>query len=175
MASIKTLLDEQELRRRIQELADEISDAYGSEEIVAVGLLKGSFIFLADLVRALHSKNMQVKMDFMRVSSYGAGTVSSGEVRLQKDIDFPILGHNILIVDDILDSGNSLSMVLRHLAGHNPKSMKTCVLLDKPERRAVNIEADFVGFTIPNHFVIGYGLDHDEKYRELPYIGVVET
>ena len=152
-SAVKPFIEEEQIQNRIDELASEVAKDSQTEEIVAIGLLKGSFIFMADLIRKLHGQKQQVRLDFMKVSSYGANTESSGEVRLLKDIDFPVENRNILVVDDILDSGHSLSMVLRHLSGHAPKSLKTCVLLDKPERRSVPVEADYVGFAIPNHFV----------------------
>lgn len=172
---IRPFIEEKAIQSRIPALAQDISAAFHEEELVVIGLLKGSFIFMADLMRALHKTPLHLTVDFMKVSSYGSGTESSGEVRLVKDISFPIEKRNVLVVDDILDSGHSLSMVVRHLTAHNPRKLKTCVLLDKPERRQVPIEADFVGFEIPNEFVVGYGLDYDEHYRELPYIGILES
>ncbi|HDQ46223.1 MAG TPA: hypoxanthine phosphoribosyltransferase [bacterium] len=171
---ISPFLEEKDIRSRVRELAHEIAAVF-EDELTVIGLLKGSFMFMADLMRAMHRTPLHLTVDFMKVSSYGTGTESSGEVRLVKDIGFAIEKRNVLIVDDILDSGHSLSMVIRHLEGHRPKRLKTCVLLDKPERRQVSIRADFVGFEIPNAFVVGYGLDFDEHYRELPYIGILET
>jgi len=158
------LYTEEEIKRRVKTLAEEIRRKFpAGEELVVVGLLKGSFVFLADLVRELEGA---VLVDFIAASSY-AGTESTGNVRIKKDLDIDIKGRNVLLVDDILDTGRTFQKVLELLKVRQPKMLKTCVLLDKPSRRVVDISADFVGFKIPDHFVVGYGLDWDELGRNL--------
>lgn len=161
---LELLIPEEEIKRRIKTLAEEIRREFpAGEELVVVGLLKGSFVFLSDLVRELEGA---VLVDFIAASSY-AGTESTGNVRIKKDLDIDIKGKNVLLVDDILDTGRTFQKVLELLKVREPKMLKTCVLLDKPSRRVVNVEADFVGFKIPDHFVVGYGLDWDELGRNL--------
>jgi len=161
---LELLIPEGEIKRRIKTLAEEIRKEFpADEELIVVGLLKGSFVFLADLVRELEGA---VLVDFIAASSY-EGTESSGVVRIKKDLDLEVKGKNLLLVDDILDTGRTFQKVLELLRLKNPKKLKTCVLLDKPARRVVNVEADFVGFKIPDHFVVGYGLDWDELGRNL--------
>jgi len=161
---LELLLSEEEIKNRVSQLAGEIEKNFPKEEeLVVVGLLKGSFVFVSDLVRELRRP---VVVDFMAVSSY-VGTESSGEVKIKKDLDVDIRGKNVLLVDDILDTGRTFKRVLNLLQVREPKLLKTCVLLDKPSRRVEKVEADFVGFKIPDHFVVGYGLDWDEEGRNL--------
>lgn len=168
---IENLIDKKTVEKRIKELAREIEKDYAGEEIYCVGLLKGSVIFLSDLVKEL---NIPVIIDFMSVSSYGSETVSSGDVKILKDTDLDLRGKHVLIVEDIIDTGLTLEHVIRYFKeSKGVKTLKTCTLLSKPERRKVNIDIDYVGFDVPDKFVIGYGLDYDQKYRNLPYIAVV--
>ena len=161
---MELLIPHGEVLKRVKQLAEEIERAFPpDEELIVVGLLKGSFIFVSDLIREFR-RNLFV--DFMRVSSY-RGTTSSGNVEIKKDLEMDIKGKNVLLVDDILDTGRTFKKVLDLLVAREPKSLKTCVLLDKPSRRVVDVKADFVGFTIPDHFVVGYGLDWDEWGRNL--------
>lgn len=171
MADIqRVLLDENQLAQRVKELGTEISRDYAGGDLLLLGILKGSVIFLADLARAIH---VPVDMDFIAVSSYGAGTSTTGQVRLLKDLEGPIAGRDLLIVEDIIDSGLTLSYLIEILQSREPRSIKVVVLLDKPERRREKIVPDYTGFTIPDEFVVGYGLDYAEQYRSLPYVGVL--
>jgi hypoxanthine phosphoribosyltransferase len=165
------LVDEATIQRRISELGASISEAYAGKDLVLVSVLKGSIIFMADLVRAI---TVPHEIDFMATSSYGAATSSSGVVRILKDLNVSIQGRNVLVVEDIIDSGHTLTYLLRLLTERQPASLRIVTLLDKPERRAVHIDVDWVGFSIPNEFVVGYGLDYNELYRNLPYIGVLK-
>jgi len=167
----RVLIDEVALQRRVQELGRVINQEYAGQDVLLVSVLKGSLIFMADLMRAI---TIPHEVDFMATSSYGAGTSSSGVVRILKDLNFPIDGRHIIVVEDIIDSGRTLSYLLRILRERNPASIRIMTLLDKPDRREVEIEVDWVGFSIPNHFVVGYGLDYNEKYRNLPYIGILK-
>ena len=168
---IENLIDKEAVEKRIKELAREIEKDYAGEEIYCVGLLKGSVIFLSDLVKEINST---VIIDFMSVSSYGSETVSSGDVKILKDTDLDLRGKHVLIVEDIIDTGLTLEHVIKYFKdSKGVKTLKTCTLLSKPERRKVNIDIDYVGFDVPDKFVIGYGLDYDQKYRNLPYIAVV--
>ncbi len=168
---IENLIDKETVEKRIKELAREIEKDYAGEEVYCVGLLKGSVIFLSDLVKEI---NIPVIIDFMSVSSYGSETVSSGDVKILKDTDLDLRGKHVLIVEDIIDTGLTLEHVIRYFKeSKGVKTLKTCTLLSKPERRKVNIDIDYVGFDVPDKFVIGYGLDYDQKYRNLPYIAVV--
>lgn len=169
--NIKVLLPEEDLEKRIAELGAQISEDYAGEEIIMVCILKGAVYFACDLAKRI---TLPMYMDFMAVSSYGSGTVSSGEVKIKKDMDFSVEGKNVLIVEDIIDSGHTLHFLQNLLSDRNAKSVKLCALLDKPERREVDVAVDYTGFTIPDAFVVGYGLDYDQKCRNLPYIGVVE-
>lgn len=168
---IRVLLSEEEVDKRIAEVAGEISGAYGEEPVHLVCVLKGGVFFTCELAKRL---TVPVSMDFMSVSSYGMDTKSSGVVKIVKDLDEGIEGKNVLVVEDIIDSGRTLSYLLRNLQHRNPKSLKLCTLLDKPERRVVEVDVDYTCFEIPDEFVVGYGLDYAQKYRNLPYIGVVE-
>ncbi|MBE7028383.1 MAG: hypoxanthine phosphoribosyltransferase [Ruminococcaceae bacterium] len=165
------LINEQEIENKVKEIAQALDAYYKDEEVIAVCILKGSVPFYWDLVRKL---SFPVKFDFMCVSSYGSGTVSTGEIKILKDLVVDIKGKNVLIVEDILDSGNTLYSLKKIFEKRNPKDVKICTLLDKPERRVKDIKADFCGFEIEDKFVVGYGLDYDEKYRQLPYIGVLK-
>jgi hypoxanthine phosphoribosyltransferase len=167
----KILFSEEQLRTRVAQLGEQITADYEGKRPVLAAVLRGSYIFMADLTRQVR---LPVTVDFMAVSSYGSGTSSSGQVEIKKDLSDTIEGKDIIIVEDILDSGNTLFYLKRVLEARRPASIKICALLDKPERRAKSIEADYVGFTIPDAFVVGYGLDYDEKYRNLPYIGVLK-
>lgn len=167
----RVLIDHDALQKRVKELGDEINRAYAGQDLVLVSVLKGSVVFMADLMRAIQVPH---EVDFMATSSYGGGTTSSGAVRILKDLNCNIEGRNVLLVEDIVDSGNTLSYLVRMLEDRHPKSLRIMTLLDKPERRESPVEVEWVGFSIPNEFVVGYGLDYDEIYRNLPYIGVVK-
>lgn len=168
---IENLIDRKTVENRIKELAKQIEKDYAGEELYCVGLLKGSVVFLSDLVKEINSP---VIIDFMSVSSYGSETVSSGDVKILKDTDLDLRGKHVLIVEDIIDTGLTLEHVIKYFKdSKGVKTLKTCTLLSKPERRKVNIDIDYVGFDVPDKFVIGYGLDYDQKYRNLPYIAVV--
>ena len=167
----KVLVDEVTIRKRIRELGDVINREYARKDLLLVSVLKGSIIFMADLIRAI---TIPHELDFMATSSYGAGTSSSGVVRILKDLNCSIEGRNVVVVEDIIDSGHTLSYLLRILQERRPTSLRIMTLLDKPDRREVAIHVDWVGFSIPNEFVVGYGLDYDEIYRNLPFIGVLK-
>ncbi len=158
------------LRRRVEELGQQITRDYRGRDLLLVGVLKGAVFFLADVMRHI---DVPCDLDFMAVSSYGSATDSSGVVRILKDLDAPLEGRHVLIVEDIVDSGLTLQYLLRNLGARNPASLEVCALLTKPERRKVQLDARYVGFEIPDRFVIGYGLDHAEKYRNLPYVAVL--
>ena len=164
------LIDEEPLQARIAELGAEISSDYAGRDLLLVGVLKGAVFFLADLMREL---TVPCEIDFMAISSYGAGTDSSGVVRILKDLDMNIAGRDVLVVEDIIDSGLTLSYLMRSLTARKPASLEVCTLLTKPERREVDVPVRYVGFEIPNKFVIGYGLDFDQRYRNLPYVAVL--
>ena len=170
MATIDVMISEEEIAKKVEELAKQIEKDYEGEQLLVVGILKGASVFVSDLIRKI---NLDVNIDFMSVSSYGNGTESSGTVRILKDLDVDIAGKNVLIVEDIIDSGLTLSNLVKELEIRNPKSLKLCILLDKPERRTSNIPVDYVGFVIEDKFIVGYGIDWAEKYRNLPYIGSV--
>ena len=167
----KVLLSEEQLQNRVRELGEQISADYADKTPVLASVLRGSYIFMADLSRAI---SRPCTIDFMSVSSYGRGTTSSGQVEIIKDLSDSIEGKDLLIVEDILDSGNTLSYLLKLLQARHPASIKLCTLLDKPSRRVKPIHTDYVGFEVPDEFVVGYGLDYDEKYRNLPYIGILK-
>ena len=168
---IKVMLSEEELAGRIKELGAEISKDYEGEEIFLVGILKGAAFFATELAKRI---TVPVIIDFMSTSSYGAGTTSSGEVRITKELDLAMTGQNVLIAEDIIDSGNTLSYLLQYFKDKGAKSVRLATMLDKPDRREVDVKVDYNGFTIPDEFVVGYGLDYDQRYRNLPYIGIVE-
>lgn len=165
------LFSEEQIRERVAQLGAEIAADYEGKNLVLASVLRGSYIFMADLSREI---KLPLSIDFMAVSSYGSGTSSSGQVEIKKDLSDSIEGKDLLIVEDILDSGNTLYYLMDILRVRKPASIKICTLLDKPERRAKPITADYCGFTIPDAFVVGYGLDYDERYRNLPYIGVLK-
>ena len=167
----RVLFTEEALRARVGELAQQINRDLAGKEPVLISVLRGSFIFMADLVRAIE---LPCRVDFMAVSSYGSGTTSSGQVKITKDLSESIEGRDVLVVEDILDSGNTLSYLLKLLEARHPASIRLCTLLDKPERRTKPVAVQYTGFTIPDEFVVGYGLDYDEKYRNLPYIGILK-
>lgn len=160
-----------DIKAKIAEIAKELDEFYKGEEVLLVGVLKGSLPFFVDLARSV---SFPVMFDFICASSYGSSTHSPGTLKISKDLSVPIEGKNVLIVEDILDSGNTLFNLFANLSQRNPKSLKLCCLLDKPARRERDIKADFVGFTIPDEFIVGYGLDYAEHYRELPYIGILK-
>lgn len=169
---IRVLLSEEEVNRRISEIAAEVSKAYEGRHVHLICILKGGVFFTCELAKRL---TVPVSLDFMSVSSYGAGTESSGIVRIIKDLDEPLEGKDVLIVEDIIDSGRTLAYLIEVLKQRNPKSIELCTLLDKPERRVKKqVQVKYTCFTIPDEFVVGYGLDYDQKYRNLPFIGVVE-
>jgi hypoxanthine phosphoribosyltransferase len=165
------LVQPDELQHRVRELAGEISRDYEGRDLLLIGVLKGAVFFLSDLMRHLE---VECEVDFMAVSSYGSSTDSSGIVRILKDLDAPIEGRDVLIVEDIVDSGLTLSYLFRMLRARNPATLEVCALLTKPERREVDLPIRYVGFEIPNRFAIGYGLDHAERFRNLPYVAVLE-
>jgi hypoxanthine phosphoribosyltransferase len=165
------LVQPDELTHRVRELAGEISGDYAGRDLLLIGVLKGAVFFLSDLMRHLE---IDCEVDFMAVSSYGSSTDSSGIVRILKDLDAPIAGRDVLIVEDIVDSGLTLSYLFRMLRARNPATLEVCALLTKPERREVDLPIRYVGFEIPNRFAIGYGLDHAERFRNLPYVAVLE-
>jgi hypoxanthine phosphoribosyltransferase len=166
----EVLVSEGELQARIAALGTEISSDYEGRDLLLVGVLKGAVFFMADLMRKL---TVPCEIDFMAISSYGAATDTSGVVRILKDLDINIAGRDVLVVEDIIDSGLTLSYLMRNLGARKPTSLEICALLTKPERREIEVPVRYVGFEIPNRFVIGYGLDFAERYRNLPYIGVL--
>ena len=166
----RILIPEDKVDERIAQLGEQISQDYAGRQVHLIGILKGSIFFICELAKRI---TVPVTLDFMSVPSYGAGTKSSGVVKLIKDLDEPIEGKDVLVVEDIIDSGHTLSYLLKNLSSRNPASIRLCTLLDKPERREVDVEVDYQGFRIPDEFVIGYGLDYDQRYRNLPYIGVL--
>jgi hypoxanthine phosphoribosyltransferase len=168
----RVLITEDELRARVAELGREIARDYASENPVLVGVLKGALVFMADLIRATP---IDVTMDFMALSSYGGETRSSGVVKLASDLSMPIEDRDVVLVEDIIDTGRTVSYLKRNLETRHPRSVRLCALLDKIERREVEVEIDYLGFTIPNQFVVGYGLDYAGLYRNLPYIGVLDV
>lgn len=165
------MISKEEIHKRITELGAEISKDYKDQSIMAICVLKGAVLFMSDLIREI---NVDTRIDFMAVSSYGASTHSTGVVRILKDLDSNIEGENVLVIEDIIDTGLTLKYLKEYLLARNPKSLKICTLLDKPERRAVEIEAEYIGFTIENKFIVGYGLDYNQLYRNLPYISYLE-
>lgn len=168
---IRVLLTEEEVDAKIRALGKKISEDYAGKSVHLVCVLKGGVFFMCELAKRIE---VPVSMDFMSVSSYGNGTSSSGAVRIVKDLDEPLEGKDVLIVEDIIDSGNTLHYLVEILYKRNPSSIKICTLLDKPDRRVADVKVEYVGFEIPDEFVVGYGLDYAQRYRNLPYIGVVE-
>lgn len=168
---INVYLTEEQVEQRVKELGEEISAEYGEEPVCLICILKGSVFFTCELAKRITSP---VELEFMSVSSYGSGITSTGVVRIVQDLGTSIEGKNVLVIEDIIDSGRTLNYLLENLKTRNPKSLKLCTLLDKPDRRVVDVPVDYVGFEIPDQFVVGYGLDYDQRYRNLPYIGFVE-
>ena len=168
---VRVLLTEEEVDKRIQEIGDQISKDYAGKQVHLVCVLRGGAFFMCELAKRI---TIPVSFDFMSVSSYGKDTKSSGVVRIVKDLDESLKDKEVIVVEDIVDSGRTLSYLLEMLNDRGPKSLRLCTLLDKPDRRVVDVNVDYTGFTIPDEFVVGYGLDYDQKYRNLPYIGVVE-
>lgn len=168
---LRVLLTEEQLHARVKELGAQITEDYRNSNLMLVSVLKGSVVFMADLMRQI---DVPAEIDFMVVSSYGSGVKSSGVVKIVKDLDVPLANKDLLIVEDILDSGMTLRYIKELLQGRSPHSIRIITLLDKPERRKVDLKADYVGFSVPDEFVIGYGLDYDERYRNLPYIGILK-
>lgn len=167
----KVLISEKELDSRVTEIAEQINSDFKGEKVIIVGVLKGSFIFMSDLVKKI---NLDTEVYFLKAESYGKDTKSSGSVKITKDIECDIEGENVIVVEDIIDSGFTMNEVFKILNEREPKSLKLCSCLSKPERRECEIYIDYLGFEIPDKFVIGYGLDYAEKYRNLPYIGYIE-
>lgn len=165
------LLTQEQLKKRIMEMGKQLTKDYQGETLLAVGILKGAIVFFSDLIRELE---LDVETDFMAVSSYGSSSKSSGAARLLKDLDYDIKDKNVLIVEDIIDTGLTLNYLVNSLEARNPKTLKTCCLLDKPSRRKIEFSPDYIGFQVPDEFLVGYGLDYASKYRNLPYIGVLK-
>lgn len=168
---VRVLLSEEDVDKRIQELGDMISRDYAGKTVHLVCVLKGAVFFMCELAKRI---TVPVTMDFMSASSYGSATKSSGVVKIVKDLDEPLKDKDVIIVEDIVDSGRTLSYLTKMFGDRDPASIKLCTLLDKPERRVTDVKVDYIGFEIPDEFVVGYGLDYDQRYRNLPYIGVVE-
>lgn len=167
---IEILITEEELNKRIIEIAEDITKDFGNEDLILVCVLKGGVMFMTDVAKKLKQK---VEFEFIDVSSYGNETISSGKITLNKDIESSIEGKNVILLEDIVDTGRTLNYLIEYLKEKNPATLKICTLLDKPSRRVVDINADYIGFTIPDSFIVGYGLDYAQKYRNLPYIGIL--
>ena len=171
--NISVFLTEEQINKRIAEIGAEITEKFRGESVYLVCILRGSVFFATELAKRI---DLPVELDFMTVSSYGADTISSGVINVKKDLDGSIEGKNVIVMEDIIDTGNTLSRLIKLFESRNPKTLTLCTLLDKPERRMVDdIRVDYTGFTVPDKFIVGYGLDWDQKYRNLPYIGLVET
>lgn len=168
----KVLFTEEQIVQRAKEIGKQITEEFAGEEVILVGTLKGSCLWMADIMKAIDLEN--VKIDFIVASSYGSGTSTSGVVTIKKDVETNIYGKNVIIVEDIIDTGTTLVHVKKELESRNPKCVKICTMLDKPSRRIADVTGDYIGFEIDNLFVIGYGLDYDQKYRCLPYVGYLE-
>lgn len=168
---VKVLIPEDKVDQRIQEIGEKISKDYAGKQVHLVCVLKGGSFFMCELAKRI---TVPVSLDFMSVSSYGSDTKSSGVVKIVKDLDEPLKGKHVIVVEDIVDSGRTLSYLLEILKNRGPESMALCTLLDKPDRRVIDVNVDYTGFDIPDEFVVGYGLDYDQRYRNLPYIGVIE-
>lgn len=167
----EVMIDEETVAKKLRELADRINNDYKGERLIVIGILKGSFMFLSDLVKLLE---LDTEVYFMKASSYGSGTATSGAVKITTDIDRDIKGEHVLIVEDIIDSGFTMREVRKILTGREPKSLRLCSCLSKPSRRECEVDIEYLGFEIPDEFVVGYGLDYAEKYRNLPYIGMIK-
>lgn len=172
MGEIKVLIDEEKLEKRVQEIATQIEEEYKGKEITFICILKGSVFFTMDLAKKI---NGDVRLEFIRVSSYGEGTESTGEIKMKLDLKDSIQGKDVIVIEDIIDTGRTLSYLIEYLKMKKPNSIKLCALLDKPDRRVIDVKVDYTGFQIPDKFVVGYGLDWDEKYRNLPYVGYIEA
>ena len=168
---ISVYLTEEQLNKRIAEIGEQITEEYKGQSVYLICILKGSIFFTTELAKRI---KLPMTIDFMSVSSYGSGTESSGDVKIKKDLENSMEGENVIIIEDIIDSGNTLSRLSKLLAQRNPKSLTICTLLDKPDRRVSDVKVDYTGFEIPDEFVVGYGLDYDQRYRNLPYVGVIE-
>ncbi len=168
--NIRTLISEDKIVQRLDEMARQISEDFAGQSVHLVCILKGSIFVTTELAKRL---TIPVTLDFMSVSSYGSATKSSGVVRMLKDLDEPIAGRNVIVIEDIIDSGRTLSYLLENLSDRKPAVLKLCTLLDKPERRVTDVHVDYTGFEIPDEFVVGFGLDYDQRYRNLPYVGVI--
>ncbi len=171
MNKISVLISEEELQDKVKELGARVTEDYKDKNMLLIGVLRGGVVFMADLMRHI---DFPVEIDFMQVSSYGSGTVSSGNVKILKDTETSVEGRDVLIAEDILDTGTTLHSLVELIKKRGANSVKICTILNKPARRKVELNADYVGFDIPDKFVVGYGLDYDQKYRNLPYVGVVE-
>lgn len=171
MEDLKVLINEKELHTRINEIAKQIEKEYNGKEITLICILKGSVFFTVDLAKSI---NGDVKLEFIRVSSYNDGTESSGEIKMKLDLKDSIQGKDVIVIEDIIDTGRTLSYLIEYLKMKKPNSVKLCALLDKPDRRVIDVKVDYTGFQIPDKFVVGYGLDFDERYRNLPYVGYIE-
>ena len=171
MEEFKILIGEEKIQERVKEIAEQITKDYEGKEITLICILKGSTFFTVDLAKRINNK---LKIEFIQVSSYNDGTTSSGKIDLKLDLRESIEGKDVIIVEDIIDTGRTLSYLIEHLKGRKPNSLKLCTLLDKPERRVYDVKVDYVGFQIPDKFVIGYGLDVNEQYRNLPYVAYIE-
>ena len=169
--SVRVMLPEEKVNQRIAELGEEISKEFAGEPVHLICILKGSVFFTCELAKRI---TVPVTMDFMTVSSYGSGTTSSGNVKIKKDLDEDIAGKNVVVIEDIIDTGRTLACLLEILKERNPKKLKLFTLLDKPDRRIADVSVDYTGFVIPDEFVVGYGLDYDQRYRNLPYVGVLD-
>lgn len=167
----KILLNEEQIKEINKKLGEQISKDYAGKKLLLVSILKGAVVFMSDIMREI---SIPCRIDFMVVSSYGKGTKTSGVVKIVKDLDINLEGYDVLIIEDILDTGLTLSYIVDILKGRNPNSVKICTFLDKPDRRIADIKADYTGVAVPDEFVVGYGLDHDEKYRNLPFVGVLK-
>ncbi len=171
----KSLISELEIQYRTAQLAKQIADDFRKDDLIIIAVLKGAFMFTADLIRRLSKYGVHHELDFIKASSYGNSTESSGKIKIETDVQMDLRNANVLLVDDIIDTGNTLSYIRDYLYRKNAKTVKTCVLLDKPSRRTVNFQPDYIGFEIPDHFVVGYGLDYAEMYRCLPYIAELKN
>lgn len=167
----KILFTQEQIWERAKEMGDQISKDYEGEEIIVIGTLKGAIMWMSDVLKNL---TLDTKIDFISASSYGSGTMSSGVVKITKDIHMDLFNKNVLIIEDIIDTGTTLKYLRDYIAERNPKSIKICTLLDKPSRRKADVQGDYIGFTVDDLFVIGYGLDYDQKFRNLPYISYLE-
>lgn len=171
MKDIAVLISEQELQAKVKELGAKITEDYKDKNMLLIGVLRGGVVFMADLMRYI---DLPIEIDFMQVSSYGSGTVTSGNVKILKDTETSVEGRDVLIAEDILDTGTTLHSLIDLIKKRGANSVKICAILNKPARRTVHLDPDYVGFDIPDKFVVGYGLDYDQKYRNLPFVGVIE-